>query len=137
MEDLHDPLFRKLYMDGYIFGQNPAFLDCEDIAKSAPRYNNRAFISGFKSGRDEYEKLNGKLQDGVPGKILTSKILEKFRKTGELGLPLDAVGYNSRQLSYIREYYSKGNCNYIPENDFSLYLLLSKNGIAINPNIKS
>jgi hypothetical protein len=131
MEDLRDPLYRKLYLDGYVFGQNPAFLDCEDIAKSAPRYNNRAFLNGFQTGRKDYEKLNGKLNDGVPRKILTTKILGRFTQSGQLGMPLEAVGYNSHQLKYIKEYYAKGRSNYVPENDFNLYLLLSENGIKI------
>jgi hypothetical protein len=131
MEELRDPLFRKLFTDGFVFGQNPVFADCEDIARSAPKYNNRAFLSGFKSGRQEYEKLNGKLCDGIPKKILTTKILAEFKLAGSLGMPIHNGGFNSRQRAHINVSYNMGREEYAAENDFKLFLLLADIGISI------
>ena len=129
MENLYNSTFRKQYMNGYIFGQNPIFLDFEDLTNVAPQYNNEAFLAGFKSGRKKYERINGRLEDGIPNKILTDKILEDFLIAGELGMPMDAVGYNSLQISYITKYYRNGCQYYNSDNDICLYSMLCEFGI--------
>ena len=116
-------------MNGYIFGQNPIFLDFEDLTNVAPQYNNEAFLAGFKSGRKKYERINGRLEDGIPNKILTDKVLEDFLIAGELGMPMDAIGYNSLQISYITKYYRNGCQYYNSDNDICLYSMLCEFGI--------
>ncbi len=116
-------------MNGYTFGQNPIFLDFEDLTTVAPQYNNEAFLAGFKSGRIKYERINGKLTDGIPTKVLTDKILQDFLLAGELGMPMESEGYTDHQKTYIAKYYRSGCQYYNSDNDISLYSMLSEFGI--------
>ncbi len=129
MENIFNPAYRQKYIQGYTFGLFPVFHDCEDMLKIAPHYNNEAFILGFHEGRFEYEKLNGKLSEGIPSQILTEKILDEFFLEGKLGVSLDVSGYTPHQVSIIRQYYESGYTYYESNFDISLYRILLQNGI--------
>ena len=131
MENLYNHAAKELYQKGYVFGQNPIFIDCEDVRNVAPRYDNDAFLSGFHNGRRAYEKMNGKVTDGIPDLILTAKKLEEFTMLGEAGIPLNDDGYTRHQKSVIFRYYRRGYANHDNDQDISLYLLLSENGIDL------
>lgn len=129
MEDIFNSKYRKKYIQGYTFGLFPVFADCEDMLRVAPHYNNEAFISGFQEGRFEYEKLNGKIADGIPENIITEKILADFFLEGKLGLPLAISGFTPHQETLIRQYHQSGYTYYEPDFDISLYILLVANGV--------
>ena len=63
--------YRQDYFDGYSNGQNPFLLI--DKKKSSV-----AYISGFNSGRMDYEEMNGQISKGIPKRIVTIKVLEEF-----------------------------------------------------------
>ncbi|MBF0694750.1 MAG: hypothetical protein IR153_06810 [Flavobacterium sp.] len=129
MENIFNSKFRKQYLNGYVFGQNPIFLDFEDLTSVAPQFNNEAFLAGFKSGRRKYERINGLLENGIPENILTDKDLDEYLLAGELGMPLEAEGYTELQMSYIIKYYRSGSKNYNSDRDIALYSFLSDFGI--------
>ena len=52
MKKIFSPAYREHYFEGYSMGLNP-FLEF-NYAKS-----NEAFITGFDSGRSDYERMNG------------------------------------------------------------------------------
>ncbi|HEY0090984.1 MAG TPA: hypothetical protein VGB43_00735 [Flavobacterium sp.] len=131
MENIFNPKYRKTYLQGYTFGLLPVFHDCEDMLKIAPHFNNDAFVSGFNEGRLEYEKLNGKISDGIPQNIVTEKVLEGFLIEGMLGMDFNEDGFTSFQKTHIRKYYQNGWSHYEPNFDISLYSLLALNGIDL------
>lgn len=131
MEHLYSE-FRH-YDQGYTFGLNPVFANCEDLSNVAPAQRNEAFIRGFTIGRREYEKLNGKVAAGIPKVILTEKLLIGFAIDGQLGIPLQAENFNDRQLQIIRQHYEYGASRYNFCKNESLFHLLIDNGISILP----
>lgn len=130
MEDIFNSTYRKYYIQGYTFGLLPVFHDCEDMLKIAPHFQNEAFISGFHEGRHEYEKLNGKLDEGIPERIITEKILADYFLEGKLGMPCDLDGYTQHQKEIIKQYYTSGASYYIPGYDSGLNSLLGFNSIG-------
>ncbi len=133
MEHLFHQEYRKAYDQGYTFGLNPAFSCCEDVTKLAPNQRNEAFVSGFKIGRKEYEKLNGSVADGIPPVILTERILLGFRIDAQLGIPLQTDNFNPRQLEFIRYHYDRGAKRYHLDQHLNLYRILVDNGIGVLP----
>ena len=129
MEHLFDSTYRKKYIQGYTFGLLPVFTDCEEMLKFAPHFNNEAFILGFDEGRFEYEKLNGKVAEGVPAQIITEGVLAGYFLEGKLGMPISTEGYTHNQITLIREYYQSGYSYYQPNFDSSLQNMLVESGI--------
>ncbi len=129
MADIFNPTYKKQYIQGYTFGLLPVFHDCEDMLKIAPHFQNDAFIAGFYEGRHEYEKLNGKICNGIPEKIITEKILADFFLEGKLGMPLDLEGYTPYQSKIIRQYYNSGASYFVQGFDIGLGALMIENDI--------
>jgi hypothetical protein len=129
MEYIFNPKNKKQYVQGYTFGLFPVFHDCEDMLKIAPHFNNEAFIIGFHEGRFEYEKLNGKVCEGIPEKIITEKVLADFFLEGKLGMPCNTDGYTPHQTIIIRQYYQSGYSYFSPDFDMPLLEVLADNGI--------
>src|SRR5690606_15805340 len=105
----------------------PVFHDCEDMLRIAPHFQNKAFIEGFREGRHEYEKLNGPIENGIPEKIITQKILADFFMEGRLGMPVELDGYTPHQREIILQYYNSGASYYIPGFDHNLNVILVEN----------
>ena len=125
MKNIYSTAYRQHYFEGYSIGLNP-FLEFNYLMK------NEAFITGFNSGRSEYERMNGFICDGIPQRIVTDKVLEDFLIAGLLGLPIDDHGYTLHQVDMIEEWYQSGVEKYEPNQSISLFKLLEKNGILIN-----
>ncbi|WP_366182771.1 hypothetical protein [Flavobacterium ovatum] len=123
MEDIFDPVYRQGYIEGYSLGLNPFYQLNYSIR------NCQAFNSGFNSGRSDYERLNGKIVNGIPNRIVTKKVLDEFQLAGMLGMSIDSEGFTAYQLNVIEEWYKSGVEKY--DLDESLYLLaiLENNGI--------
>lgn len=122
-KDIFNPSYRKDYLDGYSNGQNPLFqIDSER--------SNIAYISGFNSGRMDYEEINGQIAKGIPQRIVTVKILEEFLLAGLLGLSLeDLDNYTSYQLNIIFKWYQSGVEKYDPSTNNYLFEILDTIGI--------
>lgn len=115
MEDFFNPVYREEYMQGFAKGLNPI------IEHHMVDQSNRAFQSGFQYGREEYERLNGKISLGIPKHILTDKILEEFMLAGMLGMAIEYSQYTPHQLHIIEQWYKSGIEKYDP--DETIYLL--------------
>lgn len=118
--------YRQDYFDGYSNGQNPFLLmDCE---KSSV-----AYISGFNSGRMDYEELNGQISKGIPQRIVTIKVLEEFLLSGLLGLDIEETDdYTSYQLNIISKWYLSGVEKYDPSHSTYLFEVLENKGIQVD-----
>ncbi len=118
--------YRQDYFDGYSNGQNPFLLmDCE---KSSV-----AYISGFNSGRMDYEEMNGQISKGIPQRIVTIKVLEEFLLAGLLGLSIeDTNDYSSYQLNIIAKWYQSGVEKYDPSHSTYLFEVLEDKGIQVD-----
>ena len=118
--------YRQDYFDGYSNGQNPFLLiDCE---KSSV-----AYISGFNSGRMDYEEMNGQISKGIPQRIVTIKVLEEFLLSGLLGLNIEETDvYTSFQLNIISKWYQSGVEKYDPSHSTYLFEILENNGIQVD-----
>ena len=134
MEHLFQEEFQKSYDQGYTFGLNPIFANCEDLGKIAPNQRNEAFVRGFEIGRDEYEQLNGKVCDGIPAVILTEKILLGYRIDAQLGIPLEALNFTPNQMMVIRKHYACGAKRYDWLQHLCLYRVLEQNRISVLPH---
>ncbi|WPR73039.1 hypothetical protein SLW70_07940 [Flavobacterium sp. NG2] len=110
-------------MEGYSYGLNP-FLHLNSSKKEC-----QAFNVGFHCGRSDYERLNGKITDGIPSRIVTNKVLDEFQLAGMLGMNIDSEGFTEYQLNIIEDWYKCGIEKY--DADQSLYLLaiLEQNNI--------
>jgi hypothetical protein len=118
--------YRQDYFDGYSNGQNP-FLQIDSTKNSV------AFISGFNSGRMDYEEMNGQIAKGIPQRIVTIKILEEFLLAGLLGLSIeDSDNYTSYQLNIIAKWYQSGVEKYDPTNSTYLFDVLEEKGIRVD-----
>jgi len=62
--------YRQDYLDGYSNGQNP-------MVQMDSKKCSLAYISGFNSGRMDYEEMNGDISKGIPQRFVTIKILLK------------------------------------------------------------
>jgi hypothetical protein len=118
--------YRQDYFQGYSNGQNP-FLQIDS------EKNSIAFISGFNSGRMDYEEMNGQIAKGIPQRIVTIKVLEEFLLAGLLGLRIEDTGnYNTFQLNIIAKWYQSGVEKYDPSHSIYLFDVLEDIGIAID-----
>lgn len=122
MENIFDPVYRKEYHDGYIFGCNPFLNGNMDICSEA-------FSSGFYSGRYNYESKNGPVSDGIPKRILTNDILEDFMLSGLLGMSIDLEDYTDFQVRVIGKWYMSGVEKYDGDEFVYLMAFLEKMGI--------
>ncbi|WP_418263288.1 hypothetical protein [Flavobacterium faecale] len=123
MEDIFDPVYRQGYMEGYSLGLNPF---CQ---LNLNLQNCQAFTCGFQCGRADYERLNGKLTQGIPARIVTKKVLDEFQLAGMLGMNIDSEGYTAFQLEIIQEWYKNGIENYDVDEGLYLLAILENNGI--------
>ena len=123
MENIFDPIYRHGYMEGYSYGLNP-FLNL-----ISSQQNCQAFNSGFECGRSDYQRLNGKIIDGIPNRIVTKKILDEFQLAGMLGMSIDSEGFTAYQLSIVEYWYKIGIENYDVNESVYLLAILEKNGI--------
>ena len=123
MENIFDPVYRQDYMEGYSCGLNP-FLKPNQCKKEC-----QAFNSGFACGRSDYERLNGKITNGIPKKIVTNKVLDEFQLAGMLGMNIDSEGFTIYQLSIIEDWYKSGIENYDANQSIYLLAILEQNNI--------
>ncbi|MBD3583036.1 hypothetical protein [Flavobacterium selenitireducens] len=124
MDKIFDPVYRKEYMDGYVFGSNP-FIE-GDLSICG-----EAFSSGFYSGRFNYESKNGPVHNGIPRKIVTNEILEDFMLSGMLGMSIDLDGFNEFQIKVIGKWYMSGVEKYDPTEWVSLFAFMEGLSIGI------
>jgi hypothetical protein len=124
-KDIFNPSYRQDYLDGYSNGQNPLLqIDSER--------SNVAYISGFNSGRMDYEEMNGQIAKGIPQRIVTVKILEEFLLAGLLGLSLeDLDNYTSYQLNIIAKWYQSGVEKFDSNHSIYLFEILKNIGIQV------
>lgn len=124
-KDIFNPSYRQDYLDGYSNGQNPLLQI--DTTKC-----NVAYISGFNSGRMDYEEMNGQIAKGIPQRIVTIKILEEFLLAGLLGLSIEDIdNYTSHQLNMIAKWYQSGVEKYDPSHSSYLFDILKNIGIQV------
>lgn len=124
MKNTHCPIYRLDYFEGYSNGLNPK------IQVNKKRAN-EAFTTGFNLGRLEFESMNGSMRNGIPKRIVNTKILEDFLLAGLLGLSIDTEGYTSFQLHIILQWYQSGIEQYDPKQSSYLIELLDENGIEM------
>jgi len=118
--------YRQDYFDGYSNGQNP-FLKMDSKKSSV------AYISGFNSGRMDYEEMNGQISKGIPQRIVTIKVLEEFLLSGLLGLDIEEIGdFTSFQLNVISKWYQSGIEKYDPSHSTYLFEVLEDKGIQVD-----
>ena len=118
--------YRQDYFDGYSNGQDPFLLI--DNSKSSV-----AYISGFNSGRMDYEEMNGQVAKGIPKQIVTIKILEEFLLSGLLGLDIEEIDdYTAYQLNIISKWYQSGIEKYDPSQSTYLFEVLENIGILVD-----
>mgnify|MGYP000880775152 FL=1 len=118
--------YRQDYFDGYSNGQNP-FLFMDNKKSSV------AYISGFNSGRMDYEEMNGQISKGIPKRFVTIKVLEEFLLSGLLGLDIEETDdYTSYQLNIILKWYQSGIEKYDPSHSTYLFAILENNGIQVD-----
>ena len=125
-KNIYTSSYRQGYLDGYLNGLNP-FLQM-DSEKS-----NVAYISGFNSGRMDYEEMNGQISKGIPKRIVTIKVLEEFLLSGLLGLDIEETDdYTSYQLNIISKWYQSGIEKYDPNHSTYLFEILENEGIQVD-----
>jgi hypothetical protein len=123
MKNIFNPVYRQEYLKGYSSGLNP-YLTIDDT-------RNEVYAFGFSQGREEYEKMNGKIIYGIPQLIVTNKVLEDFLLAGMLGMNINADGYNAFQLDVILKWYQSGVEKYNPVQSEYLQEILEENGIEL------
>lgn len=124
MNKIFDPVYRKEYMDGYVFGSNP-FID-GDLSVCG-----EAFSTGFQSGRSNYESQNGPVSHGIPRRILTNEILEDFMLSGMLGMSIDLDGFTDFQIKVIGKWYMSGVEKYDPSEWGAMFDFLEELSIGL------
>ncbi|MBE0393756.1 hypothetical protein HNQ02_002063 [Flavobacterium sp. 7E] len=124
MKKLFSSTYSKNYFDGYAIGSNPLL--------SLEGKKSKAFVTGFKSGRLDYENMNGLICYGIPQRIITEKILEDFLIAGMFGFDIDAEGYTVFQINIISQWYQSGVEKYEPEQNLILEALLNANNIEMS-----
>lgn len=124
-KNIFNPLYRQDYFEGYSNGLDPN-------KKKNSKKSSEAYITGFSSGRMDYESMNGSLLNGIPKRIVTNTILEDFLLAGLLGLSIDTEDYTSFQLNVIDKWYQSGIEKYNPDESVYLLAILEKNGIEIH-----
>ncbi|MCI4443036.1 MAG: hypothetical protein JHC39_05960 [Lentimicrobium sp.] len=125
-KNIFSTTYRQDYFQGYSNGQNP-FLQIDS------KKNSVAFISGFNSGRMDYEEMNGQISKGIPPRTVTIKVLEEFLLAGLLGLSIeDTDDYTTFQLNIIAKWYQSGVEKYDPSQSTYLFDILENIGIQID-----
>lgn len=125
-KNIFSTTYRQDYFQGYSNGFNP-------LLKINSEKNSVAFISGFNSGRMDYEEMNGRVKEGIPVHIVTIKVLEEFLLAGLLGLSIDDTHkYTSFQISIISKWYQSGVEKYDANQSVYLSSILEESGIQIN-----
>jgi hypothetical protein len=124
MKELYNSTYCKDYVEGYKSGLNP-FLTLNKKQK-------KAFATGFKSGRSDYENRNGLVSCGIPKRIVTEKTLEDFLIAGMYGFEIEAEGFTTFQMNMILKWYNSGVEKYDPTQYTSLLALLDENEIEMS-----
>ena len=125
-KNIFSTTYRQDYFQGYSNGQNP-FLQIDS------KKNTIGFISGFNSGRMDYEEMNGQISKGIPQRIVTIKVLEEFLLAGLLGLNIEETAdYSAFQLTIIAKWYQSGVEKYDPNNSTYLFEVLENKGIQVD-----
>ncbi|MDN3675760.1 hypothetical protein QWY90_00040 [Flavobacterium paronense] len=70
MNNIFNTVYRQDYLQGFSNGLNP-YLKVDEN-------QNEAYLFGFNQGRLDYERINGKIEYGIPKLIVTNKVLEDF-----------------------------------------------------------
>lgn len=125
MKQVYNPTYVKEYYEGYSMGINP-------FSSTQCARNNEAIFAGFKSGRSEYERMNGDVSFGIPKRIVTDKVLEDFLLAGMLGMAIDTDNYTPHQIDTILVWYQSGVEKYDPSQYEKLFTVLEKEGISFN-----
>jgi hypothetical protein len=120
-----DAAYRQDYYSGYAGGMNP-------YIRISGNHQTEAYTSGFKSGRYDYEQMNGHVIHGIPHRIVTKKILEDVLLSGLLGLSVDVDGYTPHQLDILAEWYQSGTEKYDPDESRYLSEILLHLGVQVN-----
>jgi len=123
MKNIFNPVYRQDYLDGFLSGLNPNMQI--DVTK------NEAYTFGFSEGRNEYEKMNGKVAYGIPQLIVTNKVLEEFLLAGMLGFDINSDGYTAFQIDVILKWYQSGVEKYNPNQSSYLLSILEEKGIEL------
>lgn len=123
MNNIFNPLYRKDYLQGYANGVNPYITILEN--------KNDAYTFGFDQGRLDYERMNGKINHGIPKLIVTNKVLEDFLLAGMLGISINEDDYTAYQIDVISKWYQSGIEKYNPNQSSYLLGILEENGIEI------
>jgi len=124
-KNIFTPVYRQDYLEGYSNGLDPRL-------KSDSRKATAAYLSGFASGRLDYESMNDSILKGIPKRIVTKTILEEFLLAGLLGLSIDTEDFTNFQLGVIGEWYQSGIEKYNPNESSYLLTILEENGIEIH-----
>lgn len=123
MNNIFNPIYRQDYLQGYSNGLNPHL--------TIHKNQNEAFVYGFNQGRQDYERMNGKIVHGIPKLIVTNKVLEDFLLAGMLGISINDDGYTAFQIDVISKWYQSGIEKYNPNQSSYLLGILEENGIEI------
>lgn len=124
INDAKSALYRLDYFEGYKCGLDPEVI-------TNKKKDNEAFTTGFMLGRLEFESMNGALKNGLPRRIVTTKVLEDFQLAGMLGLSIDTSDYTPYQLHIIAQWYQNGIEQYNPDHSSYLIDVLEEIGIEI------
>lgn len=122
---IFNAVYKQEYFEGYAKGINP--LPEADFYEGS-----EAFNSGFAIGRMDYEEMNGSVKEGIPERILTSKVLEEFLLSGLLGLSIERNGYTAYQHNIIEKWYQSGIEKFEPNPSIYLYEILEEKGIGLS-----
>lgn len=123
MNYIFNPIHREDYLNGHSNGLNPYIKLLDN--------QNEAYVFGFNEGRNEYERMNGKIIHGIPKLIVTNKILEDFLLAGMLGISINDDDYTAFQIDIISKWYQSGIEKYNPIQSSYLLGILEDNGIEI------
>jgi hypothetical protein len=123
MNYIFNPIHREDYLNGHFNGLNPYIKLLDN--------QNEAYVFGFNEGRNEYERMNGKIIHGIPKLIVTNKVLEDFLLAGMLGISINDDGYTAFQIDVISKWYQSGIEKYNPIQSSYLLGILEENGIEI------
>ena len=123
MKNIFSPVYRQDYLKGYSNGLNP-YLKMDEN-------QNEAYAFGFSQGRLDYERMNGKVDHGIPKLIVTNKVLEDFLLAGMLGISINDDDYTAFQIEVISKWYQSGIEKYNPSESSYLLGILEENGIDI------
>ena len=125
-KNIFSTTYRQDYFQGYSNGFNP-------FLKINTKKSTLAFISGFNSGRMDYEEMNGRVKEGIPEHVVTIKVLEEFLLAGLLGLSIDDTQkYTSFQINIISKWYQSGVEKYDANQSVYLSSVLEESGIQIS-----